>query len=38
MSETIFGKCFLFHLKTLFVLKMYKFLSGRFGHVAKQID
>ena len=29
---------FLFHLKVLFVLKIFKFLSRLSGHVAKQLD
>ena len=28
-------KCFLFYLKTLFVLKIFKLLSWHFGHVGK---
>ena len=28
-------KCFLFHLKTLFVLKIFEFLSQLIGHVGK---
>ena len=30
-------KCFLFHLKALFVLKIFKFLSRLFGHVGKTV-
>ena len=48
-SETNFGfwkpiknneKRYLFHLKSflLFVLKIFKFLSWLFGHVAKRLD
>ena len=47
-SETIFSnwrpfkndeKCFFhFPLKTLFVLKMFRFLSWHFGHVKKRLD
>ena len=47
-SETIFRiwkhfkkdeKCFFFYtLKAFFVLKMFKFLSGLFGHVGKRLD
>ena len=29
---------FYFTLKTLFILKMFKFLSQRFGHVEKRLD
>ena len=31
-------KYLLFHLKNLFVLKIFKFFSWRFGHVEKQLD
>ena len=30
-------KCFLFHLKSSFVLKIFKFLSWHFTHIAKQL-
>ena len=32
-----YEKCFLFHLKALFILKIFKFLSSRFGHVEKRL-
>ena len=31
-------KCFLFHLKNPFVLKILKFLSWYFGHLEKRLD
>ena len=34
-TETCFKKCFLCHLKALFVLKIFKFLSWLFGHLEK---
>ena len=37
MSFKSYEKFFLFHLKALFVLKIFKFLSSRFGHVEKQL-
>ena len=32
-----YEKCFLSHLKALLVLKIFKFLSSRFGHVEKRL-
>ena len=37
MSFKSYEKLFLFHLKALFVLKIFKFLSSRFGHVEKRL-